>query len=425
MERLDRKNALLNAVGEGFWGFGGNLVAPLTVLALLITRLGGSKLEVGLLSTIGAAAILFPPLAASFIMQRAAGKKRFLILYHTIFLFPPWALMGVLIIFLAENHPLASRILLPITYAIYMCAIGFMLPLWMDWIAVLFKTEIRGRAMGWACAAAAIGGTLAAFAAGILSPILPYPWNYASLFFIGVGMFSLSMLMYVFVEEPPGTVPAPLMPPKEILSRFRQSLAQPNYRRYLVSRLLLTAGSGPVAFFAVQYKSPEGGGLTEQAVISIGSAIWVSQALMSFGLGKLGDAWGHRLGAVLGALAQALSLVAAIIIPGSLGLIIAFAMTGVGIAAGWVSHQNLLYETCPHDCRSAHITITNLVLGPLTTVVPLLTGKAMETYGAPMTFGACLLPTILGLIWLLVFVKEPRALASEETSKASQVNPRP
>jgi MFS family permease len=418
MERVDRKNALINAVGEGFWGFGGNLVAPLTVLALLITRLGGSKLEVGLLSTIGAAAILFPPLAASFVMQKAAGKRKFLILYHIYLLFPFWVLMGVIILFLAKNHPFASRILLPITYAIYMCAIGFMLPLWMDWIAGLFKKEIRGTAIGWASASAAIGGTVAAFVAGILSPILPYPWNYAALFFIGVVFFALSMVMYIFIEEPPGTVQAPLMPPKEIIGRFKQSLAQPNYRRYLVSRLLLTAGSGPIAFFAVHYKSAEGGGLSEQTVIALGSAIWISQALMSFGLGRLGDALGHRMGAALGALAQAVSLVIAIFVPGSFGLLVAFAMTGVGIAAGWVSHQNLLFETCPHDCRSAHITITNLVLGPLTTVVPLLTGKAVESFGTPITFGACLLPTVLGIIWLLVFVKEPRALASEATSTA-------
>jgi len=58
------------------------------------------------------------------------------------------------------------------------------------------------------------------------------------------------------------------------------------------------------------------------------------------------------------------------------------------------------------------------VLGPLTTVVPLLTGKAVESFGAPITFGACLLPTFLGIVWLLVFVKDPRASDSDETSAA-------
>ena len=147
MERVDRKNLSVNAIGEALWGFGGNLVAPLTVLALLITSLGGSKLEVGLLSAIGAGAMLFPALAASFVMQRAAGKKKFLILYHVYLLMPFWALMGGIILFFAKDHPVVLRVLLPINYALYMCAMGFMLPLWMDWIAVLFKKDIRGTAM--------------------------------------------------------------------------------------------------------------------------------------------------------------------------------------------------------------------------------------------------------------------------------------
>jgi MFS family permease len=418
MERVDRKNAFVYAIGEGAWGFGANLAAPLTVLALLITRLGGSKIEVGLLSTIASAAILFPPLAASFLMQKGAGKKRFLILYHIYLQTPIFGLMGVIILFLARNHPVATRILLPITYATYMCSVGFMLPLWMDWIAGLFKKEIRGTAIGWASALSASGGAMAAFVAGVLSPILPYPWNYAGLYFIGVVSFLISMAMFTSIEEPPNAVHAPLMPPREIVARFKQSLAQHNYRRYLLSRLLLAAGSGPIAFFAVHYRSAEGGGLAEHTVIAVGSAIWISQALMSFGLGRLGDALGHRIGAALGALAQAIGLAVAIFVPGSFGLLVAFAMIGVGFAAGWVSHQNLLFETCPHDCRSAHITITNLVLGPVTTVMPLLTGKAVESFGAPMTFGACLLPTILGIVCILFFLKDPRSLATEETSEA-------
>ena len=70
-------------------------------------------------------------------------------------------------------------------------------------------------------------------------------------------------------------------------------------------------------------------------------------------------------------------------------------------------HQNFLFETCPHDSRAAHITAANLVLVPFTTLAPLGVGKAIELYGAFPVFGVCLGATMVGLVWLIGFVRDP------------------
>ncbi|MBN1809330.1 MAG: MFS transporter [Planctomycetes bacterium] len=403
-------NILCNAFGEGLWGIGMNLAPALTVLAFVITRLGGSKLEVGLLSAAAAAGYLFPQIIGSLFLQSGAGRKWFLIKYHFFVMMPPWALMGAVILLFGENRPVAARIALPVLYGLFIMSMGLIIPIWVDWLAGIFRKHLRGSAYGWSTLASALGGTVAAPMAALISARLSYPWNYATLFFIGIGFFSASMVVFMFIRDDDAEPGPPRMSRSEIFTRFRISLGEPNFRRYLLARLLLSAGSGPVVFLAVYYKSSEGGGVAEKTAITLSAIVWIAQALTGLGLGRLGDRLGHRLGAAVGAGSQLAGLAVALLVPGPAGCAIVFACIGMGIASTWVSHQNLLLETCPHDSRTAHITITNLVLAPVTTMIPLATGKAMEIWGAHATFAACLVPTVLGLLWLLLVVREPRTL---------------
>ncbi|MBN1676695.1 MAG: MFS transporter [Kiritimatiellae bacterium] len=408
MEPGIRRHLILNAAGEALWGFGGNLAAPLTVLTLVVARLGGGNFEIGLLNAIGAAGILFPQLLSTLVLQRGTGRRTYLIRFHYLAILPPWVLIGLLLLLVGDGPSLAGRIALPLLYAAYVGSIGFVLPVWFDWIVGFFPRDVRGQAFGWAAAASAAGAALAAVCAGLLARRLDYPLNYALLFFIGAICFLVSMSVYTFMREPASLAVPPTLTARQILGRFRQSLAGRNYRTYLIARLLLTAGAGPIGFFAVHYRGTAAGAVPERTLIALGAVIYVSQAIMSWLLGRIGDRFGHRLGALIGALSQVGGLGIAILMPGAVGAGAAFLMTGVGIAAAWVSHQNLLFETCPHDCRSAHITITNLVLAPLTTLVPLVTGRMIEAFGSRIVFAWCLLPTVLGLAWFLFAVRDPR-----------------
>jgi MFS family permease len=405
----DRRNIACNAAGEGLWGYGWNLAAPLTVLPLLVERLGGTTFEIGLLASISTAGALFPQVLSPFILQTGRGKKRFLILYHLFVLLPPWLLMGVSPLVLYGISAPAARVSLLVSYTVFMCCNGFIVPVWLDWVAGLFPQGVRGRAFGWSGTSAAAGSVLAALSAGAITRWLEFPTGYALLFFIGGGFYVASMVAFIPTKEEALTARA-RMSRGEVFSRFKNSLSDRSFRSYLVSRLLTTAGTGPVAFFAVHYGSEGGGSVAEETLIALGAVVWLSQAAVGYLLGRLGDAHGHRIGAALGGVAQAAALVVSGLMPGVGACAIVFAMTGAGYASGWVSHHNLLFETCPHDCRAAHITVSNLVLAPATALVPLATGAAVHAFGTGTVFLLCLVPTALGLLWLLALVREPRTV---------------
>ncbi len=414
MQNNERRNLTGNTLGEGLWGLGWNMAAPLTVLPILIRSLGGGSFEVGVLAALLSAGALLPQLLGSLIIQTGSGKKRFLVWFHVFAVAPPWLLMGLVMYFLADSRPVLTRFLLIALISFSVFSIGFIIPVWLDWVAGMFRKEIRGLAIGLSGSASAAGGTASALVAAFVTGRLQSPGSYTVLFLIAFGILLCSMFVFSLIRIT-GAVPPPVLSVRDVFGRFKSSLSSTNFRRYLVSRSLVAFGAASVSFFAVHYLAEDGGEVASQTVIGLGALIMVSQAFFSTLVGRVGDRIGHRFGVMTGVGAQAISILVVMVAPGPVSCGIAFALTGIGFAGAMVSHHNFLFETCPHDSRTAHITVANLVLAPVTTFAPLAVGKAIELFGTVPVFGACLVPTVLGFVWLAGFVRDPDTPSPAET----------
>jgi MFS family permease len=237
------------------------------------------------------------------------------------------------------------------------------------------------------------------------------PANYALLFLAAAVFAAASLAAIMSVQEPAEMArPSAALGTRDLLTLFRRSLGERNFRNYLAGRILLILGGGASGFYAIHFGSTEGGGLAESTIITLGMFLTLPQAIASYLFGRLGDRVGHKRGVVMGALAQAGSLAAAYLGTGAWACVASFALLGVTWASGWVSHSNMLFETCPHDHRAAHITVSNTVLSPLLFLVPLGMGRLMESVvGIRNGIGLSLIPSALGVLWMLLVVKDPRA----------------
>jgi len=404
----ERRNAIVYASGEGIWGLGMGLVAPLTVLPLMVKAMGGGPIEIGLLYSMVTAGFLLTQPIGMVLLQHGTGRKRFLLLYHIVVVPPICVLIAAVIFCLSPGHRGLSRVLFLILFSIRVLAIGIVIPIWMDWVAGLFTVRSRGRATGMAAGAWAMGVSATALVAGWITQQLPFRWSYSLLFILSAVCFLGSMAAFSLVGPGVSSSPARRLGVGELVARFGQSLAQLNFRNYLVARILLTMGSGATAFFAVHYRSADGGSVSAATVIALGAFLTLPQAFAGYALGKMGDELGHKVGVFLGAAAQIAAILVAVVFKGGLACAVCFSLVGVAVASGWVSHQNMIYETCSHDSRVAHITLSNLVLSPFVASVPLLTGWLVQHLGRINGILLCLVPTCLGALWLLVAVREPR-----------------
>ncbi len=411
----ERQNAARYTLGEGIWGLGMGFIAPLTVMPLLLRELGAGPVELGLFYSMASAGFLLTQPFGLFISRHGAGKKSFMLYFNASVTLPVFLFMAAILLFLGgnEHHFRLLRTFLLSAFSLRMLSIGLILPIWQDWVYGLFQTQNRGLVTGLYAAFSALGVMAGTFAASYIRQTVPFPNSYVVLFLAASFFFALSFTAFSSVEQ--GIVPIEaqyLKRPglKEIIHRFSLSLRDTNFLNYLIGRLLLTAGGVAIAFYALYFQGEAGGSLSESTIIALGAFIMLPQAVSSYWLGQIGDRRGHRWGVVFGAFAQVASIVVVMAGSGIIACLLSFLLLGMAYAAGWVSHQNFIYETCPHDNRLAHITISSLVLSPLLIFMPIGAGSIVSAVGIKWTMAICLFLSIIGALYLLFFVDEPRLL---------------
>jgi MFS family permease len=401
------------AVGEGLFGLGMGLMSVITVLPILLEKyLGAGDVQLGLAFSLGTAGWLLAQPLGMLALARRRRTKRFIIPWAFCFVVPPFLAMGTAVYLLGLERPrLCAAIVLGLL-AVRIVGGGAAMPLWFDWQAMVFRRGIRGFAIGLIAGSSAVGAALAAVIAAGVRLKLDFPLNFALLFWAAVPFFAAGLTSYCTVREPDALrEPQPTKRAADLLRLFRRSLGERNFRSYLIGRVLLTLGSGAPAFFAVHFSSPAGGDVPEATVFALGLFLTVASMASGPLLGRLGDRAGHKKGVLIGAGAQLVAIAVAAFCVGRLACGVTFALLGVAWSSSWVSHHNMLFETCPHDSRVVHITLSSMVLGPVLFLVPIATGWMMaHVPGRPTGIALTLVPGVLGLLWLIARVREPREI---------------
>ena len=391
------------------------MVAPATVLTLLLRHYGAGERLIGSVGAIESGAVLLPQVLGICLFTSRKKRKVWLVLWHMLLMSPALVVMGVLARAPGAMSPRAVSIALLVCFGWFQTAMGVIVAVWLDWLAHLFGPEIRGRVFGITSCCSALAGTGGALAAGHVLRTYPQPLAFFYLYLAASIITVASMAVFCLMKDPAADAAddAPLAGTMGLLDSFRASLGDRNFRAYIVGRVIATGGFCIGPFITVYYTSAAGGGLAPSLVVSLGAATTVGSSIGFIVLGRMGDATGHRLGVMAGIAAQMAALAVMIVSAGRISCMIAFFGAGLAAAGGFLSHTNMLYETCPHDSRIAHITVGNLVIGVASILCPLLAGAAAARYGTRSLFGVCLVLSIAALLWFAFRVREPRQLMEE------------
>jgi MFS family permease len=411
---VELRNAGLYLAGESIWCFQMYMVWPATVLTMLLTFYGADKHRgmIGAISAIGDGAVILTQVFGVYLFHSRRKRKSQMLGYHFAVILP---LMLTLAVAAWPGLPISGIArcwLLLGCFAAMVLSIGVIVPVWSDWLAHLFRREIRGRVMGVAQCAAALVGACGPPVAGFVIDRYKDPAVYAWLYAVAFGIAVVSIAMFLFVRddqaaEAPETVPPTV---REMFDCFRHSLRDANFRSFLIGRMLTTAGFCIAPFVVLYYHSAAGGVLSDRTILSCSTAQVLATAVAVLLLGVLGDRRGHRIGMIAGAAAQVLAL-GTLLTAGGLGsCLVAYACIGVCNGVFVVSFTNILFETCPHDNRMAHLTLGSLALAGPAIIAPLLAGQVAQRFGLGTLFVICLALSAAALLWFIFRTKEPRDL---------------
>lgn len=404
------RNAALNITDEGLWGFQASLVAPSTVPVMLLKGLGASAAMIGCIAAIDGGLIVAPQILGNYIFHSRRRRKQHLMIWHFIVMLPLLGTMALLSSPLLPLAPESRRWALLGCFACFQLTMGVVTAAWFDWVAHVFDVRIRGTVMGLSWTAAALLGSAASLVAGSAITANAGLNTYCWLYIVAGAIAYVSILSFWFIHDP-AAGDAPLSSPpsaKLLLHHFAQSLRERNFRSFLIGRMLATSGFCIGPFIAIYYTSTGGGNLGGGSVVSHSAAGTVGMALAGLTLGRLGDRCGHRVGILIGGAVQVATLSVLLLSSGSLSCSAVYFGVGVCVGVNLVSHFNMLFETCRHDNRMAHITVGNLLLSIAAIGAPLLASAAVGVWGLRTLFALCLLLSLASFVWFLFRVKDPR-----------------
>jgi MFS family permease len=399
-------NFTVNVIdGTLFW-FGASFFATRTIAPLFLSYLTDNTLVFGILATIASTGWLLPQMfTANWVQQRPI--KKYLPVNIGIFterlpiILLPLAAWAAL-----KSHTLAIFLFI-FLLAWHILGAGVIAVGWQDMLAKIFPVEKRGRFFGTANFSGNATGILGASAAAWVLEYFDFPYNFMVLFGIAGVFIFLSWISLAMTREP--AVP----PKKERLTNklYWRSLPQiirtdENFRRFLYSQIVLTAGGMGMGFFTIY--ALRQWSISDGMVGLFTTSLMVGTALSNLIFGWMADKFGHKLVIELSTLALMLSSAIALLAPTPEYFYLVFALQGVYTAGIILSGIMIVFEFCEEDIRPTYIGLTNSSIGIFAGITPMIGGWLADTAGFAWLFGVSAIFSIVSFILLRFTVGEPR-----------------
>ncbi len=406
VERHYRHNYIVNFLDGTFFWFGASFIATRTILPLYVSHLTDSKLAIGLLSMIAATGWLLPQVFTANWVQRLPRKK---VLPVRLGLFTERlpVLLLVPAAWLATISPTLALIIFFVIFAWFMVGSGVVAVGWQDMIAKVFPLDRRGRFFGATNFSGTATGVLGAVAAAWLLDQYDFPYSYMLCFAMAAIFIFISWFFLALTREPVQIDHKPIISQREYLHHLPTILGNDlNFRRYLLSQIVISMGGMAVGFLAVyavqRWQLPD-----SQAGVFTASLL-VGQALSNLLLGMLADRKGHKLVLELSTLVGTLAVGLASLAPTPGWFIVVFVLIGASTAGMILSGIMIVFEFSAPDVRPTYIGLNSTIIGVVTAATPLIGAKLASAMGYRGLFAVAFAFGLMGFTVLRWAVREPR-----------------
>jgi predicted MFS family arabinose efflux permease len=301
-----------------------------------------------------------------------------------------------------------------LTIAVFAATDGLATAGWFDMLGRAFTPRQRARTLSVNRFVAAICG----LGVGVIvervlgSPLLPFPTNYAVLFVFAWVFYEISQVCLFFIRERPATsATAKKTEGESFAQRLRKTWhADPNFRRMLVVRLLVSMETMAAAFYVVFAKEQLGlpdssiGVFTIALVVGglIGIALW----------GVIADRFGSRrvvqVAGVSQFVAPLLAFVVAIVLVNTStlsdiaygALIVVMAINGAVNNASTVGIFGYAQDSAAEQDRAMYVGAVSTVAG-IASIMPLVGGILIDAL-VRAGWGGNAYITLFGVVAVLV-----------------------
>ncbi|MFW5868789.1 MAG: MFS transporter [Armatimonadota bacterium] len=252
-----RRNFKLGVINGSFWLLAQALNDPDTILpAFAIALMGDNPLYVGLLVSMVGAGWFWPPL----LMTSAMSTREQRHTYYKISAVVRVAAIGgawATAYFLAAHHPTAAFVAISVSYLAFSSGGGVGLIPFMSVVTDSVPPDRRGKFFAMRFF---FGGLMAFFAGFWVKWLLSeesgydFPYDYAYLFAVAGLVAVIALASWWFAREPAHKVETRALPLRlQLVRGLRRLRRRPEFRKFVLSRVMMSASFGLIAPFLVPY----------------------------------------------------------------------------------------------------------------------------------------------------------------------------
>jgi MFS family permease len=412
-----RYNIIVNMMDGGLFGAAIGFASFGTILPLFVASMTSSATLIGLVPAIHSAGWLFPQLFTANYTARLRRFKRTVLLstIHERIPFLGFALVALLL----PRIGVQAGLIITFFFLTWQgLGGGFTANPWTSMISKIIPPDARGTFFGTQAAIANLLISVSAIGAGYLLNSYQSPFDFTICFLIACLFFTFSWIALALTREPADHEkvveenPLPFWHGAgRILKRDR------NFNWFLSARFLSQFATMGFAFYIVyalrrfHMDAVTAGYLT--------ATLTIAQTIANAGMGWLGDRVGHRLMVIIGAGAATLSSLLAWLAPSLAWFFPIFVLTGFSNVSIWTNGMTMTVDFSGEAERPFYIGLAQTLTAPATIIAPLIGGRIADTQGFASTFAWSAILSIVVLIILVFFVKEPRQVPRVKNSQSA------
>ncbi len=409
MEKLSKHdlkhNLTLNSAHEFCWGFGMAFHTTYAIVPLFLKQLGAPAGVVVSVAGLFAILMALPQLFSALMGRNIRNIKSVAIGVHLL-LWPPVFMMGFVFAFFAPIGPTAW-IYYYTCFILYGISIGFLIPIWADFLRHAVNDDSRGTFLGVSFAFNSIGGFLGGVLVKILfSSSIVFPKNFGYGFFIYLFMIMIATILYLGMRIKAPTEKRSHKSVAEFFSETKKIIkTHINFRRYLIARAFLTVIFPAISLYAVFMQEKFGFDISTAGIFTILNV--VAFGLSSYLSGKIGDRFGHKTAIVFSFTAHLFAVLTALFTTTMFGVYTVFIFLGFGYGSFMPASMNMVYSFAGKNDSKLYMALVDTFLAPFILITIFAAAYISETFGTVQLFWVIAGMLCLGLAIMIFYVKDP------------------
>ncbi|WP_324810506.1 MFS transporter [Ralstonia pickettii] len=404
-------------------GFGGSVWGGLTyylgIPVALLSFLGASSTQIGLITTIFWAGFAFPQIWAGYKSEPLIIKKKYIAM--SLFLSSLGFLVYGLYLFMSGNPSGPFAIWFFFAAFAWACFLGGLyIPGNFSLLFKVIPSAKMGQLLGIYFAVQFGGIFLSGFAIKAIGNSFAQPMNYAVLFLITFLFTLFAIVIMLMVKEPEGEkVKAEASLGAYIGKLITVYTTDKLFVKFLVAKWLMTGHYIMMAFLLAFLLKDRGMDPADAGWFTAlnGLGLFIG----GFTIARIADIWGPKYLLITSQIIAAAYTLMVLLIPTASPVIIfaAFLITGLAQISDNVGYTNMTLFCCPTHDKSTYVAAVNVGIIPFMVFLPPIIGKLIDngalTYlGA---FGLALGMMIASILYIAIVLVNPPAFTQMKAAQ--------